>query len=171
MGISQIQGKGVHRRLIGGGLVLMAIVATASAQAAAEPTGELRFEGTHIARLWLVREDGHPEEWENLSGTIEIPVGTYQIRQLTLDDSYACQTDSLAALGPIKIDSNEPAVLKAGGPLQQAVTVARQGRILVLSYSLRGIGNEQYTPRTEAGAKLTVYRGDEAIATGRFEYG
>ncbi len=135
--------------------------------------GELKIEGTHISRLVLRREDGHSEDWSKLSGSINLPVGTYRVGQLTLGDGYTCQSQGLTKLGQIKVTEEEPAVLKAGGPLEQIVDVKRQGRTLVLDYHLRGIGGEEYTaPRQiDNRGAFTVYRGDKAIGAGAFEYG
>ncbi len=152
-------------------LALSVAVPVGQAQDSAEPKGELKIEGTHIARLLLECDDGHTEEWSRLSGSIKLPVGTYQVRQLRLRDDYTCQPQSLAKLGPIEISTDAPAVLKAGGPLQQSIGITRRGTLLVLSYGLRGIGGEQYTPHSAAKAKFTVYLGDEPIASGAFEYG
>jgi hypothetical protein len=131
----------------------------------------LRIEGTRIARLVLERDDGHTEEWSNPGGSIKLPVGAYQVRQLTLDDGYSCQSQSLTKLGPIEISADAPAVLTAGGPLEQSIGVNRRGRILALSYNLHGVGGEAYVPQSVAKARFTVYRGNKAIATGDFEYG
>ena len=171
MEFPQTAKKGGRYRLAAAWLILVAIVLPGRAQRMAEPKGELRFEGTQIARIILARDDGHVEEWTNLSGTIEIPAGSYQVRLLTLKGDYPCQPGSLAALGPIEISPEEPAVLKAGGPLEQTITVNRQGRTLVLGYGLRGIGDEEYQSHSAAHAKFTAYQGQKAIATGAFEYG
>lgn len=163
--------KAAYRLLAVGLIALNAAVSAALAQDSEEPKGELKIGGTHIARLRLERDDGHTENWAHLSGSVELPVGTYQVQQLSLYDDYSCQQRSLVSLGPIVITEDEPAVLQAGGPLQQTVTIARRGRTLILGYGLQGIGGEQYTPRSAARAKFSVYRGDTAIASGNFEYG
>lgn len=163
--------KAAYRLLAVGLIVLNAAVFAALARDSEEPKGELKIGGTHVARLGLERDDGHTENWTHLRGSVELPVGTYQVQQLRLYDDYSCQQRSLASLGPIVITEDEPAVLKAGGPLQQTVTITRQGRTLILGYGLQGIGGEQYTPRSAAQAEFSVYRGDTAIASGNFEYG
>ncbi len=160
--------------LIGGLFVLGSPAPTGMAQSQAEPVrGELKIEGTHIARLILQRDDGHSEEWSNLSGSILLPVGTYHIRQLSLRGEYVGQSQGLTKLGQIEVTKDEPAVLKAGGPLQQVVEIRRQGRMLVLSYRVQGIGGEEYGPSRwpDSRAKFTAYQGKKAIATGDFEYG
>jgi hypothetical protein len=158
--------------LVGSLVVLSLTVSIGMAQDQTEPArGQLKIEGTHIARLLLQRDDGHTEEWSNLSGTIELPVGTYQVKQLSLQDGYTCQAGSLTKLGPIEISADAPTVLRAGGPLQQSIGVNRRGRMLILNYRLHGIGGEEYAPHSGAHAKFTVYRGTTAIAAGAFEYG
>jgi len=153
-------------------LVLATFVSNGLAQESAASKGKLKVEGTHIARLTLRRDDGHIEEWSNLSGTIAIPVGSYEVEQLTLSDNYSCscQSKSLSELGPIEISEAEPAVLKAGGPLRQSIDVERRGSMLVLTYHLRGIGNEEYEPVSAGQAKFAIYRGDTAVHTDSFTY-
>ena len=158
--------------LAGGLIVLSAAVSATLAQDQPQsPRGQLKIEGTHINRLFLERDDGHTEDWSNLNGSIELPVGTYQVKQLTLKDSYTCQAGSLTKLGPIEINADTPAVLKAGGPLRQSIEINRRSRTLILNYRLHGIGGEEYAPHSGAHAKFTVYSGEKAIATGAFEYG
>lgn len=160
--------------LVGGLIVLGTLVSVGLAQDRTEPArGELKIEGTHIARLVLRRDDGHSEEWSNLSGSINLPVGTYGLGQLTLRGDYTCQPQGLTAMGPIKVTEDKPAILKAGGPLQQTIKVKRQGRTLVIDYHLQGIGGEEYTAprRMDNRATFTAYRGDKTIAAGNFEYG
>jgi hypothetical protein len=153
-------------------IVLSTVVSIGLAQERAEPAqGELKIEGTHIARLVLRRADGHIEEWSNLSASINLPVGGYRVQQLVLRGNYTCHSQGLTALGQIKVTENEPAVLKAGGPLRQIIEVDRRGRTLVLNYRLRGVGDEEYTPLPAGRAAFAVYQGDKAIASGAFEYG
>ena len=163
--------KIVAYRLLAGGLIVLGVLTSPTM---AQDRGELKIEGTHIARLVLHGgDDGHTEEWTKLSGTLSLPVGTYRVQRLELSNGSACQSQGLVDLGPIEITKDEPAVLKAGGPLQQMIECRRQGYILLLSYSLRGIGNEPYSPpsRPDQRAKFTVYQGDKEIASGAFEYG
>ncbi len=155
-------------------MVLGSAASVGLAQDQVEPAqGELKIEGTHITRLVLRSNDGHTQEWSNLSGSITLPVGGYRVLQFELNGSYACQPQSFAGLGAITVTQDKPAVLKAGGPLRQIVKVNPQGRTLVMSYGLLGIGDEKHAPPTTADrrATFTVYKGEAAIATGTFEYG
>ncbi|MBN1362783.1 MAG: hypothetical protein JW993_19450 [Sedimentisphaerales bacterium] len=169
----RISKKVVCRLLAAGLMALGGAVSAARAQDADQPKGKLKIEGTHIARLLLERDDGHTEEWSNLRGTIELPVGTYRVKQLTLRDDYTCQAQGLTKLRHLEVAPDKTAVLKAGGPLQQTIQIKRQGRVLVLNYQLRGIGGEEYAAprRADNRATFTVYRGDRAIANDDFEYG
>jgi hypothetical protein len=169
---SQTPRRTVYRLCASCLAILSAVVSVGRAQDQVQSTqGELKIEGTHIARLVLRRDDDHTEEWSNLRGSIQLPVGTYRVKQLTLRDSCSCQPESLTKLGPIEISADTPAVLKAGGPVQQSIAVNRRGSMLTLGYALHGIGGEEYTPRPAARAKFTAYRGRTVIATGAFEYG
>ena len=170
MGISQSHKRSLRGRLLGAWLILAAMTSLAGAQRAAEPKGRLKIEGTHITKLVLAREDGHTEEWKNLDDTLEIPVGTYHVRQLTLKDEYACRPDSLEALGPIEVCQTEPALLKAGAPLRQSITTKRRGGLLVLTYHVHGIGGEEYEPASTGRARFVISRGDKPIVSDGFTY-
>jgi hypothetical protein len=167
--------RGITFRLLAGCLIVLCTVVSAGlAQDQAEKaTGELKIEGTHIARLVLRGDDNHTEDWTDLSGSINLPVGTYRVQRLELRDNCMCQPQSLTELGQITVSEDKPAGLKAGGPLRQTIDVRRQGRVLVLSYRLLGIGGETYaTSRlSDRRPTFTVYKGDKALASGAFEYG
>jgi len=150
---------------------VLIVLATLVSVGAAADRGELKIEGTHIARLVLRRDDGHTEKWSDLGRSVSLPVGTYSVQELKLRGD--CPVQSPAILGHIEVTKNKPAMLKAGGPLRQKVEVKRQGRTLVLSYRLLGIGDEAYGPpgSPDKRASFTVYRGEKVIATDAFEYG
>ena len=154
-------------------ILLTAGASVGLAQTAQPDKGELKIEGTHISRLILERQDKHREEWSNLSGSISVPVGTYRVQQIELQGGYSYASAGEADLSRITISPDQPAVLKAGGPLRPAVRTERRGRVLVLNYELVGIGSEKYrpVPTPQGPPSFTIYKGDRAIASGQFQYG
>jgi hypothetical protein len=155
------------------GVLLWIGTAGATAQDVKPTEGELRIEGTGVSRLILVRQDDQQEQLSNLSGSIRLPVGTYRVQQIDLQGGYSGLLTRTDNLQRIVISPNEPAVLKVGGPLRQAVKADRHGPVLVLNYELTGIGGEMYiAPGTPlAQPSFAIYRGDRLIASGQFEYG
>jgi hypothetical protein len=155
------------------GVLPWIVTAGATAQDAKSTEGELKIEGTGVSRLILVRQDNQQEQLTNLSGSIRLPAGTYRVQQIDLQGGYSSLSQRTNDLQRIAISPNQPAVLKAGGPLRQAVKAERRGPVLVLNYELAGIDGEMYrTPGTpETQPSFAVYRGDKLIASGQFEYG
>jgi hypothetical protein len=153
------------------GILLIAAAGVGSAQQADGGKGELRIEGTNISRLVLAGKDNVPQEWSNLSGSVSLPVGIYGVQRIELQGGYS--TYSPGDLTKVTISADKPTVLKAGGPLRQTVRIERRGSALVLNYELIGIGDERYMSanRSLTPPSFTVYRGDKAVASGRFEYG
>jgi hypothetical protein len=93
--------------------------------------------------------------------------------EVHLEGDYVCYAYGRGIYDDlITVDANKPAVLKIGGPLKQSVKVKRQGGVLVLSYELVGLGGETYTSRKRTSTPtFAVYKGDDALASGSFEYG
>lgn len=134
--------------------------------------GELKLEGEHVERLVLQRKDGHTERFDKPGETIKLPVGEYLLLESHLDGGYFCFQGAGPQSKWITITENAPAVLKIGAPLNQTLTVKRQGKVLVLDYKLLGIGGETYTNENRnKPPSFTVYKGDQEIASGQFAYG
>ena len=134
--------------------------------------GELKLEGEHVERLVLQRKDGHTERFDRPGETFKLPVGQYRLLESYLNGGFDCFQGAGPQSKWITIAENAPAVLKIGAPLNQTLTVKRQGKVLVLDYKLLGIGGETYTNENRnKPPSLTVYRGDQEIASGQFAYG
>ena len=133
----------------------------------------LTLEGQSITRLILRRkENGQREEFRRPEQSIELPIGQYRVQEIHLEGGYTCNTLRDPKQYLIRVTLDEPATLKLGGPLKPTVNVERQGRQLVMSYSLFGVGGELYTNGNTANPpRFTVYRGDKIIASDTFEYG
>ena len=93
-------------------------------------------------------------------------------------DGVADMRELAARLGtastlPIVLDSTEPAVLQAGGPLTNAVLVLKRGRYLYMQYRLEGVGGHYQLASQERShpPEFMVYRGEKKIASGKFQYG
>jgi hypothetical protein len=162
-------------KTLSGAAAALVVIATGVgfAQPPQADRGELRIEGTNISRLVLVGQDNHREEWSHVSGSLSLPAGTYRVQQIELQGGYSAFPAGAGALAEIVISPDQPAVLKAGGPLRQTVSINRRGSVLVLNYGLVGIGDEEYRPatRSQEPPSFTVYKGNRTIASGKFEYG
>ncbi len=141
------------------------------------PLGELRITGQFISRLvlpggtYLVVLD-HP------AASVQIPVGSYYNKpEIALEQKGAaayCEQPRSQEGDRFSVDGKAPAVLNAGGPLTNSVTASRQGRDLVLDYTLVGVGGDAYTLATDDRTKppsFAVYKGDKQLGSGDFEYG
>ena len=131
-------------------------------------SGELKLEGKFIQKLILLNTEGQREEVDISGEKTDLPDGKYSVSEIHLEGGYKSRFGEQW----ITISSDEPAVLNAGGPLKSDLKVQRQGRILKLNYKLLGIGGESYTSSNRSTPpQFTVYKGDKAISTGKFEYG
>lgn len=135
--------------------------------------GELRIEGTHIAKLFLHGgDDPHSEQLNDPGGSASLPVGTYRLQRIELQGGYVCWAGELVGLDPIVIREDTPAALKVGGPLQQEIKAACRGHTLVLRHALLGIGGEKYRPAArDKPPRFTIFRDGKTVASGQFEYG
>ncbi|UCG57038.1 MAG: hypothetical protein JSU70_19510 [Phycisphaerales bacterium] len=135
--------------------------------------GELRLEGERISRLVLRLIDSSTKKGFDRPGeTIELLPGQYEVLQSRLEGGYVSHYPDVLSFRSIEIEANEPAVLKVGAPLRQALQVQRQGRLLLLEYELVGVGGERYTSAgRDKPPRFTVYRGERQITSGKLEYG
>jgi hypothetical protein len=134
--------------------------------------GELKLEGGHIERLVLRGKDGKSKWFDKPGETIELHAGQYQLQESRLDGGYVCVQGAGIKNKWITIAENKPAVLEVGAPLKQTIKVKRRGKALVLDYKLLGIGGESYTNEIHnKPPSFIVYKGDDEIISGRFQYG
>jgi hypothetical protein len=137
--------------------------------------GDLKVTGQFVRRLTL--EGGpfmvvidHPE------ATIKVPLGSYKEAKVCLRrgdvDAYLDGRSGPVA-GRLTVSENAPAVLMAGGPLTNSVSVSRRGRNLSLNYQLVGVGGAYQLVNQDRShpPEFTVHEGDKKIAAGKFEFG
>jgi hypothetical protein len=147
-------------------------VSRCQAQEQKQALGELKIEGKYIERLVLCRKNGQTEQFNEPNETIKLTVGKYRLQYVSLKGGYTCNSLISSAYDWITIAENEAAILKVGAPLKQILKVKQRGKALVLDYKLLGIGGEAYTKNDRnKPPRLIIYKGDEEITSGRFEYG
>ena len=142
---------------------------------------ELDLTGKFIKRLVLTPESGragYTVVLDTPAPVVKIPAGSYNQVQVALKAGAmeASRIEDNLVPGPsrpiIKTSSAKPAVLAAGGPLTNSVTLSRQGASLSLSYQLLGADGGRYRllgPRKEP--EFAIYRADKKVASGKFEFG
>ncbi|OHB62747.1 MAG: hypothetical protein A2168_08030 [Planctomycetes bacterium RBG_13_50_24] len=160
-------------------IVIYAVIITSSAafgnqsdsQAEQPIKYELKLEGENIEKL-ILQSSNQEQTFEKPGKSIMLEPGTYKIVQLQLDsklihDSYGDNTQ----LKPIQVGPGEPAVLKAGGPLEQQIKVQREGQLLTMEYQLIGAAGESYRNDRRYPPKFVIYKGDKEITSGKFRFG
>ncbi len=134
------------------------------------PLGVLKLEGNHLEFIELRAKDGHVEQITRPEETIELPPGEYLLGEVRLKGGYTRQR--LGDVGRITVDKGKEEILKVGAPLVPTIKVQREGRILRLSYELRGVGGETYTGGDRnKPPTFAIYKGQKQIASGKFEFG
>jgi len=147
---------------------------TAPAPEAADETGRLRIEGRFVTHLLLTRAGG---SWEQVSidreGMARLPAGSYVLRTVQLQDpnSAAGWWGWMPQERRVVVTQGGLTTLRVGGPLRQKLSAQRNGRAIVLSHELIGIGGERYRSNSGRGPTFTVYDGNRRIGSGQFEYG
>jgi len=139
-------------------------------------TGQLLIQGgTHITQLVLEHTtDNHRETLTEPNETLSLPVGTYRIKEVTVQDQYVYESYMQSPMEEVVITADTPQTLKVGGPLTPLIDITRQGRQLQLTYKIMGQGQETYRSLATdqaASPTFTVYQGKTVIDTGTFEYG
>lgn len=159
--------------------VLCAVIMTSSvalgsqtdSQSEQPITYELKLEGENIERL-ILQSGNQKQTFDQPGKSIMLEPGTYQISQLQLKSGFMHYPYSdTTRLGPIQVGPGEPAIFKAGGPLEQRITVQRKGQLLTMDYRLIGIAGEWYRNDRRYSPTFTIYKGDKEIASGKFQFG
>lgn len=169
------------RRLRGfaGRLFLCAVIITSNvalgnqsdSQSEQPITYELKIEGENIEQL-ILQSGGEKQTFEYPGESIMLKSGTYQVLELHLKGGFAhLLTQGPERLEPIQAGPGEPAILKAGGPLEQRIKVQRKGQLLTMDYGLIGAAGEGYRFERTHRPAFTVYKGDKEIASGKFQFG
>ncbi len=135
--------------------------------------GNLELAGESIHRL-ILRDNGTTIVLDDPPRQVQVPLSTYTESHLQLKRAQqaAHRTSTQSERRSLAIRANEQAVLKAGGPLTNQVTVRQAGRQLRLSYTLIGADGYQYRlqgPRKNP--RFAIFQGGQQIASGQFEFG
>jgi hypothetical protein len=148
--------------------------------------GELKLTGRFINRLVLTGSRGAPARermtviLDSPQPVVKIPTGSYGECRVGLKAGgvEACRELNRYGGPPSKptvvLGNGAPAVLAAGGPLTNSVSVNREGRRLALSYQLVGAdgaryqlpGNDRLHP-----PEFAIAKDGKVIASGKFEFG
>ncbi len=136
--------------------------------------GELNITGQFVERVTL---EGGPYlvVLDQPGATVKVPVGHYKAKVFLKRGGAEAYLDgqTQAAARQIAVSEKRPAVLTAGGPLTNSVSVSRHGRNLALSYHLIGAGGayQMVTQDRSQRPEFTIYQGDKKIGSGKFEFG
>jgi hypothetical protein len=142
--------------------------------------GEVALTGKYIERLILRAHQAKVPYFVVLDrpeATAKIPVGTYNNCWVTLKEKETeAYSDYREWLGvrPITIAAGKAAVLHAGGPLTNWVSVENQGHTLALEYQMQGDGGRYRLMGPEDRTKapeVAIYQKGKKVGSGRFEYG
>jgi hypothetical protein len=169
------------RRLRGfaGRLFLCAVIITSnvalgnqSDSQSEQPTKyELKLEGGNIERL-ILQSGSQKQTFDRPGKSMMLEPGKYQISQLQLRGGFThYPSGDTTRLGPIQVGPGEPAILKAGGPLEQRITVQRKGQLLAMDYRLIGAAGESYRNDRRYPPRFAIYKGDKEIDSGKFQFG
>ncbi|MBZ5500299.1 MAG: hypothetical protein LAP85_28225 [Acidobacteriia bacterium] len=138
------------------------------------PMAELTLDGQFVRRL-LLQGDRRLVILDSPSHTIPLPADNYRIRGLYLQpapDKPALASSSETS--PFVVTTGAPYRLRVGAPFVSYVTADRNGNMLRLRYILTGAAGEQYAvinPDRGNPPKFVIYKGDQVVATGSFQYG
>jgi hypothetical protein len=145
--------------------------------AAEQPAlGDLKITGDFIHRVVL---DNNPYLViiDDPQAVVKVPAGRYRQSGVWLKQGDAeayRETGNSRSEKWITVDEKKPAVLTAGGPLTNSVTLSRSGKHLRFSYKLLGAGGEVYQLKRQdrrQPPEFAVCQGDRKIASGKFEFG
>ena len=132
--------------------------------------GELKIEGTGIKRLVLKRKVGGNETINEPNEVIKLLAGEYSLLESHLENGYIRLGTAIDKW--FIVSQDKQAILKVGAPLKQKINAQRQGKFLVLSYELAGLGGDIYTDSTRTKKPaFSIYKGDILVTSGNFEFG
>jgi len=147
-------------------------VEPAERSAANPATCHLNIQGGPVEVLTLVDDKGNCKEIQRPGASVSLAPGRYRLDHISLKGGCECHVhpitdDSWFTLAPDKSHD-----LRLGIPLKPEVAVTRHGRIVELSYALRGVGGYEYICSDRSNRpRFTVYKGDRMIGSDDFQYG
>jgi hypothetical protein len=137
--------------------------------------GELNVAGTSVQRV-VLKGGPYVVVVDKPEATVRVPAGSYSQLHVWLKQGEAEAYRNVVG-GRLTIDTKKPAVLVAGGPLTNSVSLRRRGKYLDLSYQLIGAGGDVYQlgqqDRTKPAQppEFAIYRGERKLASGKFQFG
>jgi hypothetical protein len=181
------------RRLMALAIAVAWCAAIASKAASSDPATtarkpelcELKIEGHSILSLTLLKESGVPGNIaEGLAGekhvrpgtSLWLPAGRYRVEGVELEGGYRSSASYRHDDEWFELAPGKPQQLVIGAPLSPQVTVKRHGKFLEMSYDPVDAAGRSYGWSTGAGQRpapprFTVYKNDEVLGSGSFEYG
>lgn len=159
-------------------VVLLSMAGSLSADEAVEPspnaagTCQLNTQGGPVDLLTLIDDRGNHRPLRNPGSSVSLPAGRYRVVEVHLQNGYESyiyevNDDSWFTLAP-----DRPHDLRLGPPFEAKVEATRQGRLIVLSYELKGADGFDYYPADRSTKpKFTVYKGDRMLGSDDFQYG
>jgi hypothetical protein len=136
--------------------------------------GELKLDGQMVRQVVF---NGGKAGWlacvKHPGMSVTLPVGDYT--QTCLEVAMDGNLVSSSVAGPLRVMGNQPARLRAGGPVKGEAQFERAGRVLTITYALTGAGGENYVPRAgltdEDLPGFAVYKNGRKVFADKFQYG
>lgn len=156
-------------------LLILSKLVLAADLAVEQPAGnslryELILEGDHIKKLTLLDEQGRSKEFTCPGSSVLLPPGRYSIQEVEMQPGHTSVPYDASA--QVVIAPDKPYSLGIGSPPMPSLAVKRAGRLLKMDCQLLDTrGEPRRTTQRDNPPKWAVYRGDELIASGLFEYG
>ncbi len=136
--------------------------------------GELRITGESVERVML-EGGGYRVVLHKPGAVVRVPAGRYTSARVCLQKggTQAYWDERSQGARRLTVSEQAPAVLTAGGPLTNSVTVSRRGKNLSLSYQMVGAGGVYAMVNQDRShpPEFTVYQGDKKVASGKFQFG
>lgn len=156
--------------------LMMAALGVASGEepagAPVSPAGWLVIEGKGVATLQLETRAGPALQRMPVEGKISLMPGEYRITQIQLKAGYQAYRREQREEDWFRLAPGQSHTVRIGAPLTPTVHVQRQGRLLTLDYQLLDAEGWNYSRGDRTNPpEFRVFRGDEEIGSGNFEYG
>ena len=157
-------------------LVLLTAVNLANA-GADETLGEVTIRGDSILRLTLIKKGGSGTTLESPGKTITLQPGEYRVQHVELEGGYSLDALEGRRQKWFKVTPEEPAELIVGAPLYATVDARRHGGFIQMDHKIVDDAGRLYRRDSQSIQKrpppptYTVFKGDEKIDSGSFEYG
>ncbi len=111
-------------------------------------------------------------ETDAIGQTQSLPAGRYRVTQVELTGGYRCTVTGTGEDDAFQLVPGKPCELKVGAPLNPSVKVTRQGRLLMMNYQLLDAGGRTYSNQNRTNPpRFAVFKDDQEIGSGSFEYG